>query len=412
VLQAVIHGVVATTGSTAAATPAPSPTGSPEPVVGNPLQTAAADCGQGDGTVCGWVFDQTGSKKLGAVVDVFVGRPLQVLLIIVVAIVVRWLLHRAVDRLAGRVASGETGPGGGNGDGNRRRSMVSMLSASPLATERRVQRARTMASVLKSTGTGVIFTIAGLMALSVFDVNIGPLLAGASILGVALGFGAQSLVKDFLSGLFMILEDQYGVGDVIDAGEATGTVEAVGLRVTRLRDVEGTVWYLRNGEILRVGNKSQGWARVVLDIGVAYHEDVAHVQELLLEVAREVHDDPAWGELFVEDPEVWGVESLAADSVVLRLVVKTLPLKQWNVARELRLRIKARFDAEGIEIPFPQRSLWVRDGPPADQDGDQGAGGASAGDTRSRPEQHAAPDAPDDGSQDSPEHGGKTAERS
>jgi small-conductance mechanosensitive channel len=218
--------------------------------------------------------------------------------------------------------------------------------------------------VLKSLSTGIVGIVIVLMILSEVGVDVGPLVAGAGILGVALGFGSQALVKDFLSGIFMVLEDQYGVGDVVDVGEASGSVEAVGLRVTRLRDVAGTVWYVRNGEILRVGNQSQGWARAVLDVAVAYGEDVGRVQDLLRAVGRELHRDPDWGRLVLEEPEVWGVEALAADSVIVRLVVKTVPLEQWKVARELRRRIKARFDREGVEIPFPQRAVWLRQDDP------------------------------------------------
>jgi len=151
--------------------------------------------------------------------------------------------------------------------------------------------------------------------------DIGPLLAGAGVLGVALGFGSQSLVKDFLSGIFMVLEDQYGVGDVVDVGPTSGTVEAVSLRVTRLRDVEGTVWYVRNGEILRLGNKSQGWARAVLDIPVGYDEDVARVQQVMLDVARQLADDEQFGPLVLEQPEVWGIEAMTQDTVTVHAAV-------------------------------------------------------------------------------------------
>ena len=159
----------------------------------------------------------------------------------------------------------------------------------------------------------------------------------------------------------MIVEDQYGVGDVIDLGEATGTVEAVTLRVTRLRDINGTVWYVPNGEILRVGNMSQNWSRAVVDVSVAYSEDLNRVKRVLKEIAVDLWDDDDWRELIIEEPEVTGVELLAADSVNLRVMIKTLPMEQWAVARELRQRIKARFDHEGIEIPFAQRVVWHRE---------------------------------------------------
>ena len=159
----------------------------------------------------------------------------------------------------------------------------------------------------------------------------------------------------------MIVEDQYGVGDVIDVGEAIGTVEAVTLRVTRLRDLNGTVWYVPNGEILRVGNMSQNWSRAVVDVSVAYSEDLTRVKRVLSEIAHDLWDDEDFRELIIEEPEVTGVEMLAADSVNLRVMIKTLPMEQWAVARELRQRIKARFDHEGIEIPFAQRVVWHRE---------------------------------------------------
>ena len=161
----------------------------------------------------------------------------------------------------------------------------------------------------------------------------------------------------------MIVEDQFGVGDIIDVGEATGTVEAVTLRVTRLRDLNGTVWYVPNGEILRVGNMSQNWSRAVVDVSVAYREDITRVKRVLAEIANDLWDDEDWRGQIIEEPVVTGVEMLAADSVNLRVMIKTLPMEQWAIARELRQRIKARFDHEGIEIPFAQRVVWHREEP-------------------------------------------------
>jgi small conductance mechanosensitive channel len=226
-----------------------------------------------------------------------------------------------------------------------------VLGGTGVYSERRALRATTLGSLLKSIVTAVIGVIVVVMALDILGYPVGPLIASAGIAGVALGFGAQNLVKDFLSGIFMLLEDQYGVGDVIDMGEASGTVEAVGLRVTRLRAIDGTVWYVRNGEVIRVGNSSHGWARAVLDVRIPYDEDTDRARALLLGVARDITADPEWSDSVLEAPEVWGVEDLAADSVILRLVVKTEPLQQWKLARELRERIKQTFDAEGIDIP-------------------------------------------------------------
>jgi small-conductance mechanosensitive channel len=292
--------------------------------------------------------------------DVFLGTPLGIAGIIVGGIVARFILHRVIDKAADGVVSGRAGIGR-----LEERLPSALIPSSPVLSARREQRARTMASILKSLTTAAIGTVVGLMVLDQLGVATGPLLASAGIVGIAVGFGAQALVRDVISGVFMLLEDQYGVGDVVDLGDASGVVEAVGLRVTRVRDVDGTVWYIRNGQVLRVGNKSQGWARAVLDVGVAYGENLARVEELLLDVARGLRADATFGPLVLEEPEMWGVESVTADGVVVRLVVKTEPLQQWTVARELRRRIKDRLDAEGIQVAHPQSAVWVAGDAPA-----------------------------------------------
>ena len=224
---------------------------------------------------------------------------------------------------------------------------------------RRAQRARSLGSLLKSITTTVVFGIAFVMVLSELGINVAPILASAGVLGLAIGFGAQNLVKDFLSGVMMMIEDQYGVGDAVDLGEAIGTVEHVGLRVTRVRDVDGTVWYVRNGEILRVGNQSQNWARTVLDVNVSYERGPrAGCARCSQEVAHGLWDDEDYKDVIIEEPEVWGVQALTPDWVTVRVTLKTAPLEQWGVAREMRERIKARFDHEGIEMQLPQRLFW------------------------------------------------------
>src|SRR5439155_11376125 len=180
---------------------------------------------------------------------------------------------------------------------------------------------------------------------------LGPLLAGAGIVGVAIGFGAQTLVKDFLSGMFMLIEDQFGVGDVIDAGFASGVVEGVSLRTTRLRDVEGTVWHIPNGEIHRIANKSQDWSRAVLDVQVALGTDLREAERVIKEVADAVWTEERWSTSILEEPEVWGGEGMAANSVTIRLVVKTKPSDQWDLMRVLRERISSAFLAAGIKLP-------------------------------------------------------------
>lgn len=325
-------------------------------------------CDDQNADLCRYVYDVTGSEWLAKASNWMIAKPLSILLLIAIGIIVRWLLCRIITRITKRAATGAM-----PGLIARGKVPQMFLEQNAAVLERRKQRAETMGSLLKSIVTVVIFSVVGFMVIAQLGYNIAPLIASAGILGVALGFGAQSVVKDFLSGIFLILEDQYGVGDIVDlgVGGAAGTVEAVGLRVTRLRDVNGTVWYVRNGELLAVGNMSQNWARTVLDIPVAFSEDLARVREILREVAHAVWEDPEYGSEILEEPEVWGVERWDPDGVVVRVVVKTAPQQQWMVARELRERIKDRFDAEGIEIPLPQRMVWHRGEP-------GGAGGAPA----------------------------------
>lgn len=305
--------------------------------------TGTSPCADGEQT-CELMWDWFGNRRLATWSDVLIGKPLAVLGLVIGGMLVRWVLHRLVDRVALRAESG----------------VLPERVESAIAA-RRKQRAATMGGVLKSIVTFIVVAVTGTMVLSEFGVDIAPIIASAGILGIALGFGAQSLVRDFLAGVFIFIEDQYGVGDVVDLGEAGGTVEAVTLRMTRLRDIEGTVWYVPNGEIVRVGNKSQNWSRAVVDVNVGYGEDLTRVQRVLREVAHGLREDDEVGRYIVEEPEVTGVEMLAADSVTVRVMVKTAPLEQWAVARELRQRIKARFDHEGIEIPFAQRVVWHRE---------------------------------------------------
>jgi len=282
----------------------------------------------------------------GAAFEWLVARPSAIVVIVAGGLLARWLVHRLINRLVTHAHTGAVPSILARG-----RTGELLADLRPAASERRVQRADTMGSLLKSIATGIVGAIVVLMIIDRLGYNIAPLIASAGIAGVAFGFGAQSLVKDFLAGIFMILEDQYGVGDVVDLGEAGGTVEAVGLRVTRLRDINGTVWYVRNGEVLRVGNMSQNWARSVLDITVGYEADLDVVQQILRDVARELFADPAFQGLVIGEPEVPGVERFDKDGPVVRVLIKTAPLKQWDVSRSMRERIKARFDAAGIRMP-------------------------------------------------------------
>ena len=332
-----------------------------------------------DETVCNYVLENTDSDRAAWIADWLIGKPLALIGLLLLGLFVRWVLHRLVDRLVKRAETGVL-------PARVHRMSLGSMGASKVTgsqdlavANRRVQRAKSMGGLLKNIVSAVIAAVIGTMMLSEIGVNIGPIVASAGIIGIALGFGAQSLVSDFLSGVFMIVEDQYGVGDEIDLGEAVGTVEAVSLRVTRLRDVNGTVWYVRNGEITRVGNMSQNWARTVLDIAVAYHEDLVKVRRVLEDVAHDLWEDEDYKGVIIEEPSVWGVQELGIDGVVVRVALNTAPLEQWAVAREMRQRIKARFDHEGIEMPFPQRMVWHRDAP-ENASAVPGTDGAATGD--------------------------------
>ena len=315
---------------------------------------------QGNGSwTCAAVYDWTGNTWLAHTSAWLIGRPLAIIGIVVVAVLVRWVTHRTIDRLVRRaqtgVLPGKVLPTRVGWPRDRRAEQEKPVRVSTQGAGRRVQRAQGLGSLLKSVITGLVFGVAAVMILAECNVNIVPIITSAGVVGIAIAFGAQSLVKDFMSGVAMMIEDQYGVGDVVDLGEASGTVEAVGLRITRVRDVNGTVWYVRNGEVVRVGNMSQNWARTVLDVSVRDTEDITRVQEVLENVADDLWKDERFGQQILEQPEVWGVQSLYPGAVVIRVALKTAPLEQWEIAREMRKRIKNRFDREGIEMPLPQR---------------------------------------------------------
>ncbi len=275
------------------------------------------------------------------------GPGVRILVILLVATLLRFALRRAVRRLVRRSVDSRLA---GRMEANRATRVL--VSATGALHERRQQRTETLGSVLSSLITAVVYGIAILMVLSEFKLNLAPLLASAGVAGVALGFGAQSLVKDFLSGIFMLLEDQYGVGDIIDTGEATGTVEEVTLRITKLRDASGVAWYVRNGEIVRIANKSQGWSTAVVDLPVSYAEDLERVQDIIRTVVTGLYQDPDWSEKMTEEPTVAGVEQITGTTVTIRVFAKTLADQQWGVQREIRERVKVAFDAAGVQAPL------------------------------------------------------------
>jgi small-conductance mechanosensitive channel len=318
-------------------------------VVAQDPQAIENACGDEPTFICRRVLDWTGSETWAEAADKLLATPLKILLILVVAFLANVLVRRAIRRLVSNI----NGPNGQDRLRSLKRRAPTAIVDTQSLSLRAAARAQTLALVLRSIASAAIWTIAIVMILGELGVNLGPLIAGAGIAGVAIGFGAQSLVKDFLSGIFMLVEDQYGVGDIIDAGVANGTVEAVSLRTTRLRDVNGTVWHIPNGTIARVGNMSQQWARALLDVEVASDTDLDAAQSTIQTVADTLWHDPDWSGRILEAPEVWGVERWSADTITLRAVLKTRPAEQFKVLRELRRRLVLAFREAGITMSRP-----------------------------------------------------------
>ena len=282
--------------------------------------------------------------------------PLRIVLIIVIALLVRWLAHRTIRRLVR----------GGNGEVPlvlrplKDKAPALVAEAAKLRSERRRQRAETIGSLLRNISSITIFTIAGMLILSELRIDLAPLLASAGIAGVALGFGAQYVVRDVISGIFLITEDQFGVGDTIDMGQAVGTVEAVGLRVTTLRDVRGVVWYVRNGEVLRVGNHSQGWNQVTIDVPIGFGTPVDEAVTAIREAATAAAEQEDVRDKVTEPPEVLGVEEVGLDGPLVRVVVKADPDAAPVVARLIRRRILTALDQAGVTARLAAARTYIR----------------------------------------------------
>jgi small conductance mechanosensitive channel len=326
-----------------------------------------------------FVVNKTGLPWLADASYYALVKPARILLIIVAAVILRFVVQRMIKRV---IRSAGTERRISLWRPLRERIPTSFQDVATLRVERRKQRAEALGSVLQSIASVTIFTVALMMVLAELGVNLAPLLASAGIAGVALGFGAQNLVKDFIAGLFMLLEDQYGVGDIVDVGEVSGTVEAVGLRITTIRDARGVLWYIRNGEIVRVGNRSQGWALVVVDVPVGFAgvEDATGVLE---EAAASLAEDPAFTPDLLEPPQVLGVEQITVDGAVVRTTAKTASEAQWRIGRELRRRLTEALEAAGITQRLSASRVFVRpphqtvphQEPPAPHD--HGVGGAT-----------------------------------
>ncbi|WP_033290768.1 mechanosensitive ion channel family protein [Amycolatopsis jejuensis] len=313
----------------------------------NVVLSAPPACISEAGTWCAQVYSVTHNEWLAGSAGWLVTKPLRIVLIVVVAFVVRYLTKRLIERVT-------TLPNGGGKIPALLRPLRERAPdvLGPAVIERRRQRATTIGSVLKSMATFLIYGLACILVLGELGIDLAPIIASAGIVGVALGFGAQNLVKDFLSGMFMMMEDQYGVGDVVDIGSATGTVEAVGLRITTLRDLQGTVWYVRNGEVLRVGNSSQGFAVAVVDVPLGYSADVDRATTVLTDAATRAVETDGLAANVLEPVEMLGVEKVTPEGIVLRLTVKVRPGKQWAVQRALRGQLLGALEEAGFEPPL------------------------------------------------------------
>ncbi|WP_295840578.1 mechanosensitive ion channel domain-containing protein [uncultured Microbacterium sp.] len=307
-------------------TSVPSP--SPSPTITSPADLARADT---------WTW--IGSQLLS-----FGGTMLQILGIIVGVAVAAWILRAIIRRVVDRIVNGAKS--------KARVDDTQALDRSPLSAVRLVQRTRTLGTILQNI-VNVILVIVALVwiATIVAPDALASLTLLTAAIGAGLGFGAQNIVKDVLNGIFIVAEDQIGIGDVVDLGLATGIVEFVSVRITHVRDVNGTLWYVRNGEITRIGNMSQGWSRVIIDLAVPVDADIDDVEKAMLSAAKTMWKEPKWRSRIIEQPEIWGLESISGDALVIRLVLKTRSSAKDDVARELRARLKRAIDAMGIALP-------------------------------------------------------------
>lgn len=268
----------------------------------------------------------------------------RIALVVVLALTVMWLVHRTLPRAIRMTVSSDR--------------FVDVSDSIALDEQRK--RAETLSRVLVRVLDIVAVFVAVLLVLGELEIPLGPLLASAGIVGVALGFGAQSLVRDTLAGMFILIENQYRAGDVVTVAGVSGTVEEVGLRRTVLRDIDGIVHSVSNGEIVISSNMTRGWSRVNLNVSVGYDQDLDRARAVIDRVGAELAADPDWATLILEPPKVLRVDAFEESGIALKVLATTKPMKQWEVAGELRQRIKVAFDAEGIEIPFPHRTVVMR----------------------------------------------------
>lgn len=292
------------------------------------------------GPVVDWASENSGA---------FISGAISIAIILLLAVIARVVMGRVITHVIKRMVRSQERIANGV------RNAVNK-SAAPAGT-RQQARADTISSVLRSIASFVIFGVAIVMVLGEFGINLGPILASAGVLGLAIGFGAQGLVQDFLSGIFMMAEDQYGVGDVVDVGEAVGTVEEVGLRITKIRDLDGGLWYVRNGEIVRVCNMNQDWANAVIEIPLAHTVDVAQAEAVIERSITEFANSADHESQLLDTPTVAGVVGISHGAVTVRIMAKTRPGEQWAIGRALRAHIKRDLDHDGIDVAYPMPQI-------------------------------------------------------
>lgn len=302
-------------------------------------------CGAEPGAVCTWLFERTGNAVATRLLESAILLPA----ILVAAFLLHRLIRRWIDGFVRRIEDEI------HSRVERGRDLGTRAGTARAETRRR-QRLHAIAGALRSASGAVIWLTAIVLVLAQF-VNLRPILAGAGLAGLVVGFGAQNMIRDFLAGVSMLVEDQYGVGDWIDVDGTVGEVEQVGLRVTHIRDIDGVVWHIPNGVMQKVGNLTQRWARATLDVPFALDTSVAHARRVIRSVADDLATDAEWQQDIIGPPEIWGVQDWGPDGLSLRLVIPTRPLRNWDVNRQLRERLKAAFDREGIRMPVEMREL-------------------------------------------------------
>lgn len=314
------------------------------------MATADEICQEHGSAICRAAWRAWEDEDIAKALDV-ASVPLKIIGILIVG----WFVHRLVRRFIRRTVQGLQGERLQKGLHRiRKRTPRVLLSTDQHVSLRRVQRATTIGALLRSASTVVIAITTAFLVLNQLTVDLAPFVAGTAIATAALGFGAQNIVRDFLAGFFIVVEDQYGVGDFIDLGESRGIVESVSLRITRIRGSDGTLWHVPNGEIKRVGNKSQAWARAVVELRVDPAVAIDDAMETIMTAARTLREDPAFSGSITEEPEIWGPEDVTGDGTLFKLAVRTKPLEQWRVSRALRIHVKEAFDREGYKFaPVP-----------------------------------------------------------